>query len=195
MGRKGGHAGVINTFSRFTGVYPPPTCGQKRGSLTPLVHRGPVKPNDVLGKNKSVRVLAKVCGHLASASELNLGQSGARAGSSRGRVWPIPPFDRKKQGICPLMTIGYIPIGTTACRRGRVQCICAGELHPAEWVLYLSHQHCGNTNNAVIGLTSPTFGVAAGKPGVTICKKTFDEVHITQLRSVRRTPAQYPFGR
>ena len=105
MGRKGGHAGVINTFSRFTGVYPPPTCGQKRGSLTPLVHRGPVKPNDVLGKNKSVRVLAKVCGHLTSASELNLWHSGARAGSSRRRVWPIPPFDRKSRGYAPLLPL------------------------------------------------------------------------------------------
>ena len=34
----------------------PPTCGQKGGSLRPLVRRGPVRPSDVLEKKKN-----KVC--------------------------------------------------------------------------------------------------------------------------------------
>ena len=65
------------------------------------MRRGPVSPNDVLEK-KIKGVLGKVCWHLASASELNLGQSGARAGASRGRVWPIPPFDKKIREYTPL---------------------------------------------------------------------------------------------
>ena len=50
-------------------------------------------------------MLGKVCGHLARASELILGQSGARAGASRGRVWPIPPVDQKIRGVYPRLTI------------------------------------------------------------------------------------------
>ena len=73
----------------------PLTRGQKGESVRPLVRRGPVSPNDVLEKIEKVRVLGKVCGHLASASELNLGQFEARGGASRGRVLPIPPFDHK----------------------------------------------------------------------------------------------------
>ena len=46
-------------------------------------------------------MLGKVYGHLARSSELNLGQSGARVGASRGRVWPIPPFDQKIRGYTP----------------------------------------------------------------------------------------------
>ena len=39
------------------------------------------------------------CGHLASASEFNLGQVGARGSASGGSVLPsIPPFGRKKGG-------------------------------------------------------------------------------------------------
>ena len=77
--------GYYIKFSRFAGAYPPPNTSSTGGSLRPLVRRGPVSPNNVLEKKK-VCVLGKVCGHLASASELNLGQSGARAGASRGRV-------------------------------------------------------------------------------------------------------------
>ena len=83
----------------------PPTCGQKGESLAPIVRRGPVSPNDVLKKKEKVHVLGKVCGHLASASELNLEQSGARAGASRGRVWLIPRFDQKIRGVYPPFTI------------------------------------------------------------------------------------------
>ena len=101
MGGKDGHAGVIHKFCRFGG-HTPPTRGQKGGSLRPLVRRGPVSPNNVLEKKKKVHVLGKVCGHLASASELNLGQSGVHAGASRGRVWPIPPFDQESKEYIPL---------------------------------------------------------------------------------------------
>ena len=66
------------------------------------MRRGPVSPNDVLKKKEKVHVLGKVCGHLASASELNLEQSGARAGASHGRVWLVPPFDQKRREYTPL---------------------------------------------------------------------------------------------
>ena len=75
----------------------PPTRGQKGGSVRRRARRGPVSPNNVL-KKKKVRVLGKVCGHLASALEQLLGQSGARASASRGWVWPISPIDRKSMG-------------------------------------------------------------------------------------------------
>ena len=65
------------------------------------MRRGPVSPNNVLEKKQEVRMLGKVCGQLASASELKLEQSGARAGASRGGVWPIPPFDHKIRGYTP----------------------------------------------------------------------------------------------
>ena len=75
MGGKDGHAGVIHIFSRFAG-HTHPTCGQKGVSLRPLVHRGPVSPPNALEKKakKSVCVLGKVCGHLASVIRLSLGR-------------------------------------------------------------------------------------------------------------------------
>ena len=45
-----------------------------------------------------------VCRHLASASALNLGWSGARGGASRGRVWLISPIASKNQGVSPHLT-------------------------------------------------------------------------------------------
>ena len=69
------------------------------------MRRGPVSPNNVLEKKQEVRMLGKVCGQLASASELNLEQSGARAGASRGRVVPIPPFENIIRGVYPPLTI------------------------------------------------------------------------------------------
>ena len=77
-----------------TGAYP----GQKGGSLSPLVRRGPFSPKNALKKKKRVYVLGKVCGHLASASEL----SGARGGASRGLVWPYPRFAKKSKGYTPI---------------------------------------------------------------------------------------------
>ena len=102
MGGKDGHAGLIHKFSRFLRGHTLPNMWSKGGSLKPLVRRGPVSPNDVLKKKEKVHVLGKVCGHLASASELNLEQSGARAGASRGRVWTIPPIRQKSRGYTPL---------------------------------------------------------------------------------------------
>ena len=93
--------GYYIKFSRFAGAYPPPNTSSTGGSLRPLVRRGPVSPNNVLEKKK-VCVLGKVCGHLASASELNLGQFGARGGASSVRVLPIPPFDQKSKGYTSL---------------------------------------------------------------------------------------------
>ena len=103
MGGKDGHSGLIHKFSRFLRGHTLPNMWSKGGSLKPLVRRGPVSPNDELEKTKKkVCVLGKVCGHLASASELNLGKPGARVGASRGRVWPIPPFDQKNRGYTTL---------------------------------------------------------------------------------------------
>ena len=62
------------------------------------MRRGRVSPNNVLEEIKKVCVLGKGCGHLASASELNLGQFGAHGGASRRRVLSIPPFDHKSRG-------------------------------------------------------------------------------------------------
>ena len=79
----------------------PPTSklsGQKGEPVRPRVRRGPVNPNN----KKKVRVLGKVCGHLASASELLLGRSGVRARASRGRVWPISPNVQKCRGYIPI---------------------------------------------------------------------------------------------
>ena len=46
-------------------------------------------------------MLAKGCGHLARASDLNLRQFAARGGASRGRVSIIPPFDHQAGGVPP----------------------------------------------------------------------------------------------
>ena len=51
VGEKDGHAGVIHKFSRFAGAYPP-NMWSKRGSVRPLVRRGPVSPNHVLKKKR-----------------------------------------------------------------------------------------------------------------------------------------------
>ena len=81
----------------------PPTRGQKGGPVRPRARRGSVSPNNGLkNKNKKMCVLGKVCGHLASASEQILGQSGARTSASRGRVWPIPPIDPKNRRYTPV---------------------------------------------------------------------------------------------
>ena len=94
MGGKDGHAGVIQIFSRFAG-----TCGQKGGSLRPSCAAVPLAPTTC--SKEKVYMLGKGCGHVASASELNLGQFGARGGASRGRVLPILPFDHKSRGYTP----------------------------------------------------------------------------------------------
>ena len=84
----------------FVGLrgHTPPTRGQKGGFVRPRARRGLVSPDNVLKKEKKVRALGKVCAHLASASQLLLGQSGARASTSRGRVSPICPIDQKSRG-------------------------------------------------------------------------------------------------
>ena len=84
-----------------------PMCGQKGGSLRPLARSGSISLNNGLDKNEQkVWVLGKGCRHLGSASELILGQFGARGCASRGRVLPIPPFDHKSRGIPPF---GHVP--------------------------------------------------------------------------------------
>ena len=98
VGGKDCHARVIHKFGRFAGAYPPNILWSKGGIPKSAV---PLAPT-TCSENKKVYVLGKVWGNLASASELNLGQSGARAGASRGRVWPIPPFDQKSRGYTPL---------------------------------------------------------------------------------------------
>lgn len=47
-------------------------------------------------------MLGKGCGHLASASQLNLGYCGARGDASPGRILPIPPIDQKSRANTPL---------------------------------------------------------------------------------------------
>ena len=103
MGRKDGHAGVIHNQVNLVDLrgHTPPNMWSKGGIPKTLLRRGPVNTNNV-PKKKKVRVLGKVCGHLASVSELNLGQSGARAGACRGRVWSIPPFDQKIRRYTPV---------------------------------------------------------------------------------------------
>ena len=73
----------------------PPICGQKRGDpYNPSCAAVLLDPTTCLEKEKKrCTCSARPAGTFASASELNLGQSGARAGASRGRVWPIPLFD------------------------------------------------------------------------------------------------------
>ena len=80
----------------------PPTCGQKGDPEDPSWAAVPLAPTTCSKKKQKVCVLGKGCGHLASASKLNLGQFGARRGASRGRVLPIPPFDHKSRGDTPL---------------------------------------------------------------------------------------------
>ena len=82
MGGNDGHQGVLDTFSGDARAYPP-RCGQKGGYLRLLLRRSLDSPINVLEKKgkKKVCVLGMGCGHLASASELNLGQVGARGGA------------------------------------------------------------------------------------------------------------------
>ena len=54
-----------------------------------------------MSDKKKLYVLGMGCGHLASASELHLGQVGTRGSASVGLILPIPPFDWKK-GVIPL---------------------------------------------------------------------------------------------
>ena len=102
VGGNDGHHGVLHKCSGDPGAYPPKMWSKGR-TLRPLLRRGPVSPNNVLEKKKKqVCVLGKVYWHLASGSELNLGQSGAHAGASRGLVWPISPIDPKIRGYTPI---------------------------------------------------------------------------------------------
>ena len=70
-------------------------------SVCPLLSHDAVSPNNVAEKKKKARVLGMGCGHLASASELNLKQVGARGSASRGRVLPVTPFGLKRRGYTP----------------------------------------------------------------------------------------------
>ena len=69
---------------------------------TPRAPRSRQPQQRARNQKKKMFVLGKGCGHLASASELNLGQFGARGGVSRGRVLPIPQYDPKRRGCTPL---------------------------------------------------------------------------------------------
>ena len=86
VGGSDGHAGVLHKFSRITGAYPPSNNREE-----PFCATGPLAPTTCPPPKKKVRVLGMGCGHLASASELNLKQVGARGSASRGHVLPIPP--------------------------------------------------------------------------------------------------------
>ena len=90
MGGIDGHAGVIHKFCRFAGAH-------ARIRKT-LVRGGPVSPNNALEKNKG-------CEHLASASELNFEQFGARGGASRGRFFAYTPVWPQKKGMYSPLTI------------------------------------------------------------------------------------------
>ena len=74
---------------------------KKGASLRPLVCLVPASPNNELEKKKKVVRAGKGCGDIGGASELKLGQFGARGGASRSRVSPIPPFDHKCRGHTP----------------------------------------------------------------------------------------------
>lgn len=75
-----GQLGVVDTFTRFTGVVPPPPhlvvkrgdCFAPSCAVAPLGPRTPPKKN-----KKGGCVLGMGCGGLASASELLLTQVGA----------------------------------------------------------------------------------------------------------------------
>ena len=102
VGGNDGHAGVIHKFSRVAGAYPP-NMWSKGGILwTPPSRRCRSPQQRARKKKKKLRVLGMGCGHLASASELNLKQVGARGKASRGRILPIPPFDEKNRGYTPV---------------------------------------------------------------------------------------------
>ena len=101
MGGNDGHAGVIHKLINFAGAYPPNIWSKGVIPKTPRALRSRW-PQQRARKKKKVCVLLKGCGHLASASELNLEQFEARGGASRGRVLPLPPFDHKIKGYTPL---------------------------------------------------------------------------------------------
>ena len=81
----------VNIRSRIAGTYPP-NCSRNGVSLCTLLRHRAVSPNHVQEKKEEMRVLGTGCGRLASASELDLRQAGAHAGTCRGSVFRITPF-------------------------------------------------------------------------------------------------------
>ena len=105
-----GHAGVIHNFCSFTGAYTPNMWSKGGIRKTPRPWRSRQPQQPARKNEKQVCVLGKGCGHLASASEVDLGQFGSFGGASSGRVLTIPPFDHKNPGVHPPLTIFHFCI-------------------------------------------------------------------------------------
>ena len=96
--------GVLNKFNRTAGPYPPPVVVRRGASCSPLcatVPSNPISDRETKRKTKGVCVRFNELWGLASPSELNLRQVGARAGTSRGCVFPTPNLAEAGGGIPP----------------------------------------------------------------------------------------------
>ena len=78
----------------------------------------------------------KGCGHLASASELNLGQFGAREGACRGRVCLYPRLATKAGGIPPF---DHFPLKKIYSSQNRKNLQVPASAHPG-----MEDDHVGN---------------------------------------------------
>ena len=81
----------VNIRSRIAGTYPRIVV-EMGYPCAPSCATVPLAPITCRKKKKKMCVLSTGCGRLASASELDLRQAGAHAGTCRGSFFRITPF-------------------------------------------------------------------------------------------------------
>ena len=91
-------------------------------------------------------VLGKGCGRLASESELDFGQFGARGGASRARVLPIPPrLTIKEGGIPPFDHVTFIYVHSAAGAAAAAALVCCYYSGVLFFLVLLRDTVCGLT--------------------------------------------------
>ena len=88
LGGNYGHAGVLHKSSRVARAYPRNHVVKRGDHFNPSCATVPFAPTTCPPPKKKLRVLGMGCRHIASSSEWNLKQDGARGRAFRGRVLP-----------------------------------------------------------------------------------------------------------
>ena len=120
------------------------------------MRHGPVSPNNVLeNRKKRCACSARSAGTLLARHKLNLGQSGTRAGASRGRVWPVPPFDQKIRGAYPPLTTAP-KTKSISTARTKTKSISISTIKPSQFRSHTKKKVILDSNTEIRSISIPT---------------------------------------